>query len=78
MNESLEYERTLAEWREHAQRFEREVEKAVIGQTRAIRLITISIFSRGHVLLEGDVGVGKTTLLRAVAGNTRASKARSI
>ncbi|HEY0339206.1 MAG TPA: MoxR family ATPase, partial [Steroidobacteraceae bacterium] len=24
-------------------------------------------FARGHVLLEGDVGVGKTTLLRAVA-----------
>ena len=34
---------------------------------RAIRLITIAIFARGHVLLEGDVGVGKTTLLRAVA-----------
>jgi MoxR-like ATPase len=28
-------------------------------------LITIAIFARGHVLLEGDVGVGKTTLLRA-------------
>jgi MoxR-like ATPase len=27
--------------------------------------MTIAIFARGHVLLEGDVGVGKTTLLRA-------------
>lgn len=27
----------------------------------------IGVFARGHVLLEGHVGVGKTTLLRAVA-----------
>ncbi|MEE2767432.1 MAG: hypothetical protein VX679_07825 [Pseudomonadota bacterium] len=31
---------------------------------RAIRLITTSVFGRGHVMLEGDVGIGKTTLLR--------------
>jgi MoxR-like ATPase len=29
--------------------------------------LTVAVFARGHVLLEGDVGVGKTTLLRAVA-----------
>ena len=57
----------LAEWRNRALAFELEVEKAIIGQARAIRLLTISIFARGHVLLEGDVGVGKTTLLRAAS-----------
>lgn len=57
----------LADWRSHALRFEREVGKVVLGQERVIRLITIATFARGHVLLEGDVGVGKTTLLRAVA-----------
>jgi len=57
----------LAEWRERALAFEKEISKAVVGQTRAIRLITISVFARGHVLLEGDVGVGKTTLLRAAS-----------
>ncbi len=57
----------LAQWRERALAFEHEVAKAAIGQTRTIRLITIAIFARGHVLLEGDVGVGKTLLLRAVA-----------
>ncbi|MCK0197955.1 MoxR family ATPase [Ancylobacter sp. 6x-1] len=57
----------LATWRERALAFEREVGKAVLGQERVIRLITIATFARGHVLLEGDVGVGKTTLLRAVA-----------
>ncbi|CAH2910395.1 MAG: MoxR-like ATPases [uncultured Paraburkholderia sp.] len=32
-----------------------------------IRLITVALFARGHVLLEGGVGVGKTTVLRAFA-----------
>jgi MoxR-like ATPase len=57
----------LHAWRQRAQRFESEVAKAVIGQDRVIRLLTIALFARGHVLLEGDVGVGKTTLLRAAA-----------
>ncbi len=57
----------LADWRQNALRMEEEIGKAVIGQERAIRLINVAVFARGHVLLEGDVGVGKTTLLRAVA-----------
>jgi MoxR-like ATPase len=39
----------------------------VIGQPQIIRLITVALFARGHVLLEGGVGVGKTTVLRAFA-----------
>jgi MoxR-like ATPase len=57
----------LDEWRERVEAFERAVGSAVIGQARVIRLLAIAILSRGHVLLEGDVGVGKTTLLRSVA-----------
>lgn len=54
-------------WRDRAHRFESEVCRAVVGLEKAVRLITIGLFSRGHLMLEGDVGVGKTTLLRAVA-----------
>lgn len=57
----------LSDWQGHALRFEREIGKVVLGQERVIRLLTIATFARGHVLLEGDVGVGKTTLLRALA-----------
>jgi MoxR-like ATPase len=57
----------LGAWRERVSAFEREVGRVVIGQERVIRLLAIAILSRGHVLLEGDVGVGKTTLLRSVA-----------
>ncbi|PKO25592.1 MAG: AAA family ATPase [Betaproteobacteria bacterium HGW-Betaproteobacteria-8] len=55
----------LADWREHALKLESEINKVVVGQESPVRLITTAIFARGHVLLEGDVGVGKTTLLRA-------------
>ncbi|MFA6041723.1 MAG: MoxR family ATPase, partial [Methylophilus sp.] len=58
-------DRQLADWRKHALTLEQEVNKVVVGQSNPIRLINIAIFARGHVLLEGDVGVGKTTLLRA-------------
>jgi MoxR-like ATPase len=57
----------LADWRRRALALEAEAARAVIGQARAIRLVNIAVFSRGHVLLQGDVGVGKTTLLRAFA-----------
>jgi MoxR-like ATPase len=57
----------LTEWRKLAITLETEINKVIVGQESPIRLITNAIFSRGHVLLEGDVGVGKTTLLRAFA-----------
>jgi len=60
-------EHDLHEWRSVALRIEREVAQAVIGQAATIRLINVALFARGHVLLEGDVGVGKTTVLRAFA-----------
>src|SRR4051812_25021222 len=54
----------LEDWRQRALRVEEEVAKAIVGQRETIRLINVALFARGHVLLEGDVGVGKTTLLR--------------
>ncbi len=55
----------LADWRQRALALEKEVGSAVIGQAPVLRLLTTAVFARGHVLLQGDVGVGKTTLLRA-------------
>ncbi|HWR87979.1 MAG TPA: MoxR family ATPase [Acidiferrobacterales bacterium] len=57
----------LADWRQRALALEVDVSKVVIGQEGVIRLINTAVFARGHVLLQGDVGVGKTTLLRAFA-----------
>src|ERR1700730_8850827 len=60
-------EEQLEDWRGRALRVEGEVSNAIVGQQPTVRLINVALFARGHALLEGDVGVGKTTILRAFA-----------
>ncbi len=57
----------LADWRDQAKRLQAEIKQVVLGIDHPIEKITLAIFAHGHVMLEGDVGVGKTTLLKAVA-----------
>lgn len=57
----------LTDWRNHALKLENQVKKVIVGQDKAIRLMNTAIFARGHVLLDGGVGVGKTTLLQSIA-----------
>jgi len=57
----------LSDWRNLALQFEQQINHTILGQQQVIRHCVISVFARGHVLLEGNVGVGKTTLLRAIA-----------
>jgi MoxR-like ATPase len=57
----------LGQWRARALEVEAQVAHAVVGQAATLRMINVALFARGHVLLEGDVGVGKTTVLRAFA-----------
>lgn len=57
----------LADWRDQANRLQAEIKQVVLGLDHPIEKITLAIFAHGHVMLEGDVGVGKTTLLKAVA-----------
>lgn len=58
---------TEMDWRARFADAEAALKSVILGQDRAIRLILLSVLCRGHVLLAGDVGTGKTTLLRAVA-----------
>lgn len=60
-------ENMLTDWRTHALELERQVNQVIVGQSKAVRLMNIAIFARGHVLLDGGVGVGKTTLLQSIA-----------
>jgi len=54
-------------WRDRAHRLDASANRIMVGQERAVRLLLLATFARGHVLLEGDVGVGKTTLLQTLA-----------
>ena len=44
-----------------------QLDRILLGQTALHRLVLVAILSRGHVLLEGVPGVGKTALVKALA-----------
>ncbi len=62
----MTHDNELADGREKALRLEQRLNGIVLGQAQAVRLLLITLHARGHALLEGDVGIGKTTLLRAL------------
>ena len=43
------------------------VEKEIIGKTEAVRMVLLALIAQGHVLLEDVPGVGKTSLVSAIA-----------
>jgi MoxR-like ATPase len=49
------------------ERLAEEVGRAFRGNTEVVRLATVALLARGHVLFEDVPGVGKTTLARAFA-----------
>jgi len=52
---------------EVAGRLERELAKAIVGQTRVVREILIAFLAGGHCLLRGVPGLAKTLLIKKLA-----------
>jgi MoxR-like ATPase len=48
------------------QRLLSELDRMLLGRSELHRLVIVALLSRGHVLLEGVPGVGKTTLIKAL------------
>ena len=55
------------EARDRIERIIENVEKVVLGKTEVIRLVVLALLAEGHVLLEDVPGVGKTSLVSAIA-----------
>lgn len=47
--------------------FVEEISKSVVGREPVIQILLVSLLSQGHVLLEGNPGLGKTTLAKSFA-----------
>src|SRR3981189_1842010 len=50
-----------------AAQLENALRKVIRGQDDVIRLAVVSLIARGHLLIEGVPGIGKTTLCQALA-----------
>jgi len=66
-----ELEAAVAHFRETFGRVKSEVQKAVVGQDEIVEYTLIAMIAGGHVLLEGVPGLGKTLLVRSIAGTLR-------
>src|SRR2546428_12254179 len=53
-----------------------EVEKVIVGHREIITHVLTSMFAGGHVLLEGVPGLGKTLLIKTLAGGLELSFSR--
>jgi MoxR-like ATPase len=54
----------------------RNIERAILGKTEAIRLSVTCMLAEGHLLLEDFPGTGKTTLARSIAQTVQGSQSR--
>ena len=55
-------------FKELAGAIEAELAKVIVGQRELVRSVLIALIAGGHVLLEGQPGLGKTVLVRSLAG----------
>ena len=47
--------------------FDTELEKVIIGQKDVLQFIFIALLCRGHILLEGVPGLGKTLIIKTIS-----------
>jgi len=64
-------ESSLAHFRDRFARLKSEVQKVIIGQDEILEATVIAMIAGGHVVLEGVPGLGKTLLVRSLAGALR-------
>jgi MoxR-like ATPase len=59
---------TPEEYGERAEAIEAQIARVIVGQRELVRQVVVCLLCEGHVLLEGVPGLGKTQLLKTLAG----------
>ena len=68
MNDTENLEQQLDALREDVDKLRQEVSRVIVGQGELIDASLTALIAGGHVLLEGGPGLGKTLLVRTLAG----------
>src|SRR4051794_34594562 len=64
---TITIEHSIAQFRDRFLQISTEVGRRIVGHDEVVRLTITSLLAGGHVLLEGIPGVGKTSLVHALA-----------
>ncbi|MEO0416672.1 MAG: MoxR family ATPase [Verrucomicrobiota bacterium] len=67
MSDSNRLDADLSEFQDRFQALKDEIQKAIVGYDDLLTDTLVAVFSRGHVLLEGVPGLGKTFLVKTLA-----------
>jgi MoxR-like ATPase len=67
MNSNISLDNRIVEYNKYLTKLERELQKVVIGQDNAVRVVIMALMCNGHVLLEGKPGLAKTLLVKVLA-----------
>jgi len=64
---AAEFQQRMDEFRSRVAELKGEIQRAIVGFDQLIEDVLLSLFSQGHVLLEGVPGLGKTYLVKVLA-----------
>ena len=71
MTSAPSIEQAAGQFRDDFARLKAEIQKVIVGQDEIIEGTLMAMIAGGHVLLEGVPGLGKTMLVRSIAGALR-------
>ena len=68
MSDEIPLEEQIQRFRDRVHELRASLRQAVVGQEEVVDMLVTAVFADGHVLLEGLPGLGKTLMVKSLAG----------